>query len=552
MSLDEERPWKYWLLAWGLVVSFGLLTAAVFKLAVIQHGYYYGLARENRIYEGVIPAGRGEIVDRKGRVIAKSIYQYFRKDGDSKIYEGFGDFEGYKFEGKDLAYDLKRKYPYGESLGLISGYVNKVNMDDIKEAGICEGKLDVMDVIGRGGVEGFLDCQLRGKDGKRLVEVDAKGKYIRELGRQEPVVGETVQLSIDAYWQDRIYKMLGGRKAVVIMSDPKSGEVLAMVSSPAFDPNVFSYEPDSARVESYLKDSENLPLLNRAIAARYHPGSVFKIVMATAGLESGVINAETLIEDTGVIRVGDYSYSNWQWTRNGGTDGMVNVVKALKRSNDIFFYKLGEGLGVDRIHDWAWDYGYGQKTGVELVGEVEGIVPNEKWKIETKGEKWYLGNTYHLSIGQGDLSVTPLQVNQMTNVIANGGKRCPLSILKGGKTGECREMGIGKANLDLIVEGMKEACHTGGTAWPLFNFKTQLACKTGTAEVGDGSKDTHAWLTAFAPAEDPQITITVMVERGGEGSDTAAPIVGDILKEWFEEPQTLVPRYGPTPTPYNI
>ncbi|MFA6463281.1 MAG: penicillin-binding transpeptidase domain-containing protein, partial [Candidatus Shapirobacteria bacterium] len=385
--------------------------------------------------------------------------------------------------------------------------------------------------------ESFLDCQIRGIDGKRLVEIDALGKYVRELGRQEPIVASDLNLSIDAYWQDKIYKMLGGKKAVVIISEPKTGKIITMVSSPSFNANDFSYDIDQNKIRDYLSDNYNLPLMNRATAGRFSPGSVFKIVMATAGLESGVINKDTEIEDIGVFKVGDYSYKTW----SGNTDGMVNVVKALKRSNDIFFYTLGERLGLERIDTWAKKYGYGSRTGVELAGELEGIVPDEKWKKEVKGENWFLGNTIHLSIGQGDLSVTPLQVNQMTNIIANEGKKCKMSILKDSKV-ECEDLKIKKENVKTVIEGMKAACKTGGTAWPLFNFKTEIACKTGTAEVGDGSKDTQAWLTAFAPADDPQISITVLVERGGEGSDVAAPIVGDILKEWFDEPNTVVPR----------
>ncbi len=304
----------------------------------------------------------------------------------------------------------------------------------------------------------------------------------------------------------------------------------------------FSYDQDNKKIQEYLNNKDGFPMLNRAISARYHPGSVFKIVVSTAGLESEVIKKETLIEDTGVIKIGDYSYNNWLWTKKGQTDGWLNIVTAIKRSNDIFFYKLGELLGVDRIKDWAIKFGYGGKTKIEIKGEVEGVVPDDRWKREVKGEPWYLGNTYHLAIGQGDLDVTPLQVNQMTNIIANNGKRCNMSILKESKT-ECSDVGIEVDNLRTIIEGMKLACKTDGTAWPLFNFKTEIACKTGTAEVGDGSKDTHAWLTAFAPVDDPQISITVLVERGGEGSDIAAPIVGDILKEWFNEPETKVPRY---------
>lgn len=541
MNQIDDSSWKYWLMKFGLILSLGIILASIIKLSVIRGSYYKNLAIENKLMQQEIPAARSLILDRKGRVVAKSVYQYFKMDGTNKIYEGVGDFQGYKFEGKDLAFDLKRSYPYGESMSFITGYVGKISQDD-KNNNKCGIKLDDINVIGRSGVESFLDCQLRGTDGRRLVEVDAMGKYVRELGRQEPIVTPPLNLSIDAYWQDKIYKLLEGKKAVVIVSEPKTGKIISMVSSPAFNPNDFSYDFNQDKIKEYLNNNQDLPLMNRAISGRYSPGSVFKIVISTAGLESGVINKDSLIQDTGVIKVGDYSYSNWLWSKSGATDGMVGIVKAIQRSNDIFFYKLGEMLGLDRIVTWSKKYGYGTKTGVELAGELDGIVPDSKWKKEVKRESWYLGDTYHLAIGQGGLSITPLQVNQMTNIIANKGVKCKMSILKDSRV-ECEDLKIKKENWELVIQGMKNACKPGGTAWPLFNFKTEIACKTGTAEVGDGSKDTQAWLTAFAPADDPQISITVLVERGGEGSDVAAPIVGDILKDWFEEPNTVVPRY---------
>ena len=536
MREENGYPWKYWILKFGLILSLLILLVTVFRLSLIQKDYYSEVARDNKVFESVIPASRAEIVDRKGRIIAKSVYQYFKIEDGNKIYQDSGEFNGYKFEGKDLAYEVKRQYDYGESMSMVTGYVGKVNDEEIKN-NRCGYKLRNDDVLGRGGIEGYLDCEIRGKNGKRVIEVDALGNYVRELGREEPEIKPPIALSIDAYWQDKIYKLLNGRKAVVIVSQPNTGKILSLVSSPAYDANDFAGQ-NNEKINQYLADKIRLPLLNRAISARYHPGSVFKIVVSTAGLESGVIDKNTLIEDTGVLKVGDYTYRTW----SGKSDGMVDIIKAIRRSNDIFFYKLGEMLGVDRIRDWAKNYGYGTKTGVELVGEVEGVVPDEDWKKKIKGESWYLGNTYHLAIGQGDLDVTPIQVNQMTNVIANHGLKCKMSVLKDSKV-DCRDIGIRDSTWQIIVEGMKEACKSGGTAWPLFNFKTEIACKTGTAEVGDGSKETHAWLTAFAPADNPQISITVMVERGGEGSDVAAPIVGDILKEWFNEPETVVPRY---------
>lgn len=542
MKLEEDISWKFWLLNIGLVFSFLILLATILKLSVIHGSYYKELARENKVFETSIPAARSKIVDRKGRILAQSIYQYFKVEDGNKIYSEAGDFDGYKFEGKNLAYELKRNYPYGESTAFVTGYLGSVNKEDIKN-NICETKINGNDFIGKGGIESFLDCRLRGVDGKRLIEMDAKGDYIRELGRDEPKVSSDVILSIDAYWQDKIYKMLDGKKATVIISEPKTGKILVFVSSPSFDPNVFSYKQDNEKINQYLNDKENFPMLNRVTSARYHPGSVFKLTMATAGLEGGVIDKETLFEDTGILKVGDYSYRNWSWSKSGKTEGMLNIVTAIKKSNDIFFYKLGEALGLNRIVDWSKKFGYGQQTGVEVSGELSGLVPDDEWKKTAKGESWYLGDTYHLSIGQGFLDVTPLQVNQMTNIVANNGIKCKMSLLKD-KISECESLKIKNSTLMTVIEGMKAACKSGGTAWPLFNFKTQLACKTGTAEVGDGSKDTHAWLTAFAPVDDPQISITVMVERGGEGSDVAAPIVGDILKEWFNEPNTLVPRYS--------
>ncbi len=541
MREEDENSGKYWLLKFGLILSLLVLVVSLLKLSLIKGKYYKEIARDNKIVESNIPAARSDILDRKGRVVAKSVYQYFRLENGNKIYQDSGDFDGYKFEGKDLAFEVKRQYPYGESMSMVTGYVGRVNEDEIKLQK-CGMELSGNDVIGRSGIEDFLDCEIRSKNGKRLVEVDALGNYIRELGREEPEIKKSIHLSIDAYWQDKIYKLLAGKKAVVIISEPKTGKIISLVSSPAYDVNVFSFDQDNEKIYNYLNNKKDFPMLNRAIAARYHPGSVFKIVISTSGLENGVIEKETLIEDTGVIKIGEYSYNNWLWTKRGQTDGWLNIVTAIQRSTDIFFYKLGELSGVDRITDWALKFGYGKKTGVELKGEVEGVVPDDKWKREVKGEPWYLGNTYHLAIGQGDLDVTPLQVNQMTNIIANKGQKCKMSILKDSKI-ECSDIGIENKNWKTVVEGMKLACKTDGTAWPLFNFKTEIACKTGTAEVGDGSSDTHAWLTAFAPADDPQISITVMLERGGEGSDVAAPIVGDILKEWFNEPDTKVPRY---------
>lgn len=537
----DYKQFGYQALLVGVYFCFGLLVVGIVKLSIIRGGYYESLARGNRVVEKTIPALRGDILDRKGRLLAKSSYRYYRLEDENEIFLSTGDYQGDLFEGRDVRQEVVREYPYRELMGLVTGYIGKVDNNDVKD-NICGGVMASGDMIGKMGLELSRNCWLVGNNGKRLVEVDAKGRYVRELGRVDPTKGKEVKLTIDAYWQEKAYQLLEGKKGAVIISRPDTGEIISLVSSPSIDPNVFSYEIDSRQINTYLNDQNGTPLLNRPIAAKYHPGSVFKPVVVAAGIESGVIDKNTRIEDTGFIKIGDYLYRNWLWTKRGVTEGSLDAVEALMRSNDIFFYKLGEKLGPGRIKDWAELFGYGEKTGVQLPGELTGVVPDESWKEKQKGEKWFLGNTYHLSIGQGDLAVTPLQVNLMTNVIANEGKKCKLTMLDVEKE-NCQGIGLSEESLQIIKLGMEKACKQGGTAWPLFNFKTKIACKTGTAEVGDGSKDTHAWLTAYAPEDNPEVSVTVVVERAGEGSDAAAPIVGDILKEWFGEDDTVVPRY---------
>ncbi len=537
----KEKDFFYWFLNFGVLLGFLVIFYVLVDLTVVRGAYFRGLSLDNRIAESKIPAARGKIMDRKGRVMAESVYQYFKVVDGKRVYDDVGEFDGLKFEGNDLAFELRRKYPYGQSSAFVTGYVNKTGEEDLKKDS-CVRSLLGDDWLGRGGAEALFECKLRGEAGRRLVEVDAKREYLRELGRVDPVGGDDINLSVDAYWQEKVYELVKDRKVAVVISDVKTGQLLVMVSSPSFDPNIFSFSRNNQLILEMLSDDTNYPLLNRAIATRYHPGSVFKLVVATAGLEEKVIDGNSLIEDTGVITLGDYSYRNWLWTKRGAVDGMVDVVKGLQRSNDIFFYRLGERLGPDNIYKWAVKFGYDSKSGLGFAGEVDSIVPNPDWKLETKNERWFLGNTYHLAIGQGDLAVNVAQVNRVTSAVANGGRLCQLTVEKGKE--DCVNLPISKQNLELVIEGMERACNEGGTAWPLFNFKTNIACKTGTAEVGDGSKDTHAWLTAFAPVEDPEIAITVMAERGGEGSDVAAPIVGDVLKMWFDEPETKVPRYA--------
>jgi penicillin-binding protein 2 len=344
-----------------------------------------------------------------------------------------------------------------------------------------------------------------------------------------------------------------------------------MVSRPSFDPNLFTMGPGylAASDSSYLSlsdillDSQNQPLLDRSISGTYPPGSTFKLVVASSGLENKIIDENYQVEDTGVLQVGAFSFSNWYYTGYGGKDGEVNVVKGIKRSNDIFFYTLAGKVGVDTVSETAKKFGLGKTLGIDLQGEATGLVPTPEWKQKIIGEQWYLGDTYHYGIGQGFLLTTPLQVNGWTQAIANGGTLYQPHLLKDLKPHILGSNLLDQHSSDLIREGMVEACSPGGVAWPLFNYTIKnprlkvdgknileapqatttagfqdfrhvvIACKTGTAENGGNNTLAHAWITLFAPAYNPQIVVTVLSENSGEGSNIAGPIAKQILDAWF-------------------
>ena len=328
------------------------------------------------------------------------------------------------------------------------------------------------------------------------------------------------------------------KKGAVVATNPTTGEILALVSTPSFDPQDFE-DKNNNMVEKYLSDKEK-PLFNRVTNGVYAPGSVFKLAIATAALETKTIDDETEFEDTGVITAGPLKFGNWYYLQYGKTEGMVDVIKAIRRSNDIFFYLAGAKTGEENIKKWAEILGYGKKTDIGLDEEV-GLIPSPFWKEESIGDRWYLGDSYNLSIGQGYVSVTPLQTLVVTAAFANNGVGCQPKLLKDDKP-NCHKLPLAKKTIELVREGMRQACSTGGTGWPLFDFKVadksiQTACKTGTAESHALSGQPHAWITVFAPYDKPQIALTVLIEEGGQGSDVAGPIAKELLKTYFERSQ---------------
>jgi penicillin-binding protein 2 len=559
-----------------------ILVAKLFQLQIVNGEEYRALSDSNRIRTEIIHAPRGVIFDRNGvplvqnepgfRKVVKCSDEEKEKLSRTECSEIIPRDEALSLiaEGKKVEVDTQRVYLLKDSMSHVLGYIGQISKDELETVEF--ENYNGLDWVGKTGIEREYEHILKGTDGQELSEVDATGKKIRSLGTTDPVPGRDVTLSIDAELQKAAYEASGNMKrGTVIVSSPK-GEILAMVSRPSFDPNLFTRDrtykvaSDSAyrNTGDILTDTKTEPLLNRAIGGVYPPGSTFKIVTSAAGLNDGTIDENYRVKDTGILRVGEFSFANWYFTNNGKTDGEVNVVRGLSRSNDIFFYKLAEKVGVDKLSGIAEKMGLGEKTGIDIGGEVSGLVPNPKWKEARIGESWYLGDTYHYGIGQGYLLTTPLQVNMFTQIVANGGSLYIPRLLKSNSQ-ELRAKNIlNDKSINLIRQGMIDSCTPKiGVAWPLFNFKVQssklkvdgknilevkeasgsakpeelreivVACKTGTAQFGGEDTLPHAWITLFAPAYDPEIIVTVLDEESGEGSNEAAPIARKVLEAWF-------------------
>jgi len=525
---SNKKEILFFVYVFFIFVCFLILFIRLFQLTILKNAYYQKLAKNNRVRELIIEPQRGKILDRNGIVLVENLPADI-KEKKTRIIS-------------------KRFYYEGESFAHLVGYRSLADMNDFKNDQ-CLNKIKLGDKVGKKGVEALFDCQLRGKPGKKLIEIDALGNFSRTIALVPPEKGQDLTLALDFELQKKAYSLIKEKNGAVIALIPKTGEILVFVSSPSFNPQVFEDE-NKNEIKKLLKE-EKKPLFNRASEAEYPPGSIFKLVVASAALEEKIIDEKTQIEDKGILKLGTLTFGNWYYLQYGKTDGMVDVEKAIARSNDIFFYQIGGKLGDSKIKKWAEIFGLGKKTGI-LIEEKEGLVPSSFWKEDWLKEKWYLGDTYNLSIGQGYLLTTPLQNAVLTSVFANNGYLCQPQLLKNSKKIDdnqlkknCQKIPISSKTLSIIKEAMKKACSPGGTGWPFFNFKINLpnkkaqeittACKTGTAESQSKDSLPHAWITVFAPYENPEIVLTVFLENAGQGSDMAGPIAKEILKEYFEK-----------------
>jgi penicillin-binding protein 2 len=363
------------------------------------------------------------------------------------------------------------------------------------------------------------------------------------LQETPPVKGTDMTLSIDINLQKEAEKAFGDRAGALVAIQPDTGEILGLISKPSFDPNLFTKGIDSDTWITITEDKKN-PMLNRALQSQYPPGSTFKIVTAIAGLEEGVINPDTKVDCRGGIHYGKWNFGCWR--KHG--HGVVSLHRAIVESCDVFFYEVGKRLGIDRIYAYATALGLGKKTGIELGNERQGLIPNTEWKLEKKKLPWFLGETFNAAIGQGYVGVTPIQLAEMTSTVANGGILYKPTLIKGAKPIIYGKAKINPENLENVKKGLFGVVNEpSGTGWASRSSLTSIAGKTGTAQVVSSKKGRyyseafrdHAWFVAFAPMEKPEIALSVLVEHGGHGGTTAAPIAKTAIEAYMKSAHSL-------------
>lgn len=436
------------------------------------------------------------------------------------------------------------------TLSHVLGYTGKLSDQELTL--LQPQGYSLSDSIGKSGLEKNAETVLRGNNGRKRIEVDARGREQNILAVQAPQPGKNITLSIDLEAQRKLENIMRRRlalnnksRAAAIALNPETGEVLALVSLPTFDNNDFANGISETKYRLYVED-KNLPLFNRAIAGLYPPGSTVKLVVAAAALEEKIVNSATTILSTGGLRIGKWFFKDW---RDGG-HGITNVTKAIAWSINTFFYYVGggrdafAGLGLDRLLAYFRVFNIAQKTGIDLPGEASGFLPSREWKMKKRGDPWFIGDTYNLSIGQGDLLVTPIQAAVWTAAVANGGSVVQPRLINKitdpatneeyeVKTKLIRRASVKPENLAVVKRGMAE-CVSYGSCRLLANLPFSSGGKTGTAQWSKNHA-THAWFTSFAPFNNPKIVVTVLVEEGGEGGFAAMPIAEEFLVWWGQK-----------------
>lgn len=616
---DHQRELHYFHLRLAVVggavlFAFFLLFVRFFYLQVIQHDYYHTLAEQNRIVIVPVVPNRGRIVDRNGVVLAHNFAAYTleinptqvsdlpglinqlsalvditpkdRRRFQKLIDEGH-DFASipirtrlndaevarfavnrYRFPGVEIKARLFRHYPNVEVASHVVGYIGRISDSDVEQLR-KEGtaaNYSASDYIGKVGLEQRYEKQLRGITGYEHVETDAGGRPVRTLRSILPVSGNNLLLALDARLQQVAEQVFGDRRGSLVAIEPKTGGVLALVSKPGFDPNLFVEGIDPQNWEA-LNNSPDHPLNNRALQGVYPPGSTFKPFMALAGLELGKRKPGFAIADPGYFQLGGAGHVYRDWKAGG--HGTVDLHRAVVVSCDTYFYGLAQDLGIDAIHQFIGQFGLGRKTGIDIEGEVGGLLPSQEWKQRRFKQKWFMGDTISVGIGQGYNLATPLQLAQATAILANDGRVFRPHVVKHIQDSQTdalttiepmpiAQIPLNPENIRRVRDAMVDVTRPGGTAaWAGMNAKYQFAGKTGTAQVigmkGQKYDETriqerhrdHALFIAYAPADDPKIALAILVENGGHGGSTAAPIARQVIDFYLLGKEPQPPKASP-------
>ena len=616
---DEQRLFKN--RAWV-----GLFIISIFMLALI--GRYIWLqvfafdsfatrSESNRVAVRPLTPNRGMIYDRRGRVIAENQPAYRleivpekvpgkaegleslldelsslidlsedNRKGFHKSRRNYRVFDSvpvkfnlserevarfavnrHRFEGADVVPYLSRNYRYGELLTHVLGYIGRLDAKDI--ANVDEGNYRGTRTIGKIGIEQFHEKELHGISGLERVETNARGRVLSVLERQDSIPGTDLVLSIDVAVQRAAWDALGDRPGSVVAIDPTDGSVIALVSKPAYDPNAFVHGISNKAYQIILK-SPGRPLFNRALKGGYEPGSTLKPFVGLAGLEQGLVSPQSRVFSNGKFYIEGYSRAYRDWKDTG--HGWVNMESALEQSVNTYFYQLAADMGIDRMHDYLGQFGFGQPTGIDVPGEGKGLLPSREWKRAAHNLPWYPGETVIAGIGQGFNVVTPVQLANAVATLVNGGKRYAPRLLYATKTAGVEKakrvsapvvMQVpvqDQADWQTILSGMDKVVNgVRGTARGIaVDAHFRMGGKTGTAQVYqlDANKEyvdsevaqnlrDHALFIAFAPVDAPRIAVAVVVEHGGAGSSAAAPVARATLDAWLDQELDYKPEQQP-------
>lgn len=600
---NHQREIYYFRFRLMLSLSFVLamlliLLARFIYLQVIKHDYFQTLAESNRIAVVPVVPNRGLILDRNGVVLARNYSGYTLEIASRKVVDleatinelstlvdiqpkdrkrfkkllaesrnfdtlpirnRLSDEEvarfaaqRYRFPGVEIKARLFREYPYGQGTSHLIGYIGRINekdVDQLEEEDIASNYLG-SDYIGKTGLEQSYEKELHGTTGFDQVEVDAGGRAVRALSRIAPKSGNTLVLTLDAKLQEVAEQAFGNYRGALVAIDPTNGDILAFVSKPGYDPNLFIDGIDTENWEA-LNNSPDVPLNNRALRGQYPPGSTIKPFMALAGLHYNERDPGYTISDPGYYTLPGNRHQYRDWKQGG--HGRVDMFKSIVISCDTYYYGLATELGIDKIHEYLTEFGFGKKTGVDMEGEVSGLIPSQQWKMRRYKQPWYAGDTVSVGIGQGYNLVTPLQLASATATLANDGIAFKPHFVKQIQHSNANapdvapqptfDLHIKPENIALVKRAMEAVTQPGGTAaGASARAPYRMAGKTGTAQVVgmkqgekyDASKISeynrdHAWFIAFAPADKPRIALAVLAENGGHGGSTAAPIARKVL-----------------------